>query len=99
MSCAGFSSSNGRTIFDNGVVRIWQCPYCKWWRPWQDERCSACGAPRELSQARFPNQGQVSSVPRSSGRRLTQSDRSDSQLEEFATLARVELASANHELQ
>src|SRR5215831_13167374 len=98
MSCAGFSSSNGRTIFDNGVVRIWQCPYCKWWRPWHDERCSACGALRELSQARFPNQGQGSPVSTSSRRRLTESDQSDSRLEELATLARVELQSANDEL-
>ncbi len=47
MAESEFSVADGRTIFDNGVARIWQCPNCKWWRQWQDERCSGCGAPRD----------------------------------------------------
>src|SRR5215831_1039405 len=99
MSCGGFTSSSGRTIFDNGIVRIWQCPDCKWWRPWQDERCSACGALREISLARFPHPCEVSSVPTRPARCWTKRAQADSLLEEFATRARVELQSANHELQ
>jgi hypothetical protein len=48
MAGDGFSSANGRTVFDNGVVKIWQCPNCNWWRQWQDEHCTCCGAPREV---------------------------------------------------
>jgi hypothetical protein len=53
----GFTSSNGRTVFDNGVVKIWLCPYCMWWCGWQDERCSGCGAPRENGASQAPNEG------------------------------------------
>lgn len=42
-----FSILNGRTVYDNGVVRIWECSNCKWWRAWEQEKCNVCGASRD----------------------------------------------------
>ncbi|HUI56658.1 MAG TPA: hypothetical protein VLY04_16900 [Bryobacteraceae bacterium] len=47
MATETFTSLNGRTVYDNGVVRIWECPDCKWWRRWEDARCSVCGSLRD----------------------------------------------------
>jgi len=42
-----FTLLNGRTVYDNGAVRIWRCPHCTWWCRWQDAQCSVCGATRD----------------------------------------------------
>jgi len=42
-----FREVNGRTVFDNGVVRIWRCPHCELWVEWEEDRCHVCGVSRE----------------------------------------------------
>ena len=50
-----FSVLNDRVVYDNGEVRIWRCPACKWWRDWEVERCPVCRGLRDaVSQAPLP---------------------------------------------
>ena len=42
-----FRTENGRTVFDNGQVRLWRCPICEWWRDWCLDRCCTCGTLRD----------------------------------------------------
>jgi hypothetical protein len=37
----------GREVFENELTKLWRCPNCKWWRQWEDERCT-CGVSREI---------------------------------------------------
>jgi hypothetical protein len=50
-----FNIVNGREVFDNGVVRLWRCASCKWWLNWVEEKCSACGAPRDHNVSALPS--------------------------------------------
>jgi hypothetical protein len=42
-----FSLVNGREVFDNGIIKRWRCPECKWWCEWDNEKCCGCGALRD----------------------------------------------------
>jgi len=55
MASTAFTFLNGRMVYDNGLVRIWRCPYCKWWREWEDGRCKVCGAQRDGSAGQAAN--------------------------------------------
>ncbi len=38
---------NGRWVFDDRITRLWWCPACARFRPWNRGCCPACGSSRD----------------------------------------------------